>query len=93
MLKSDLKETSVSPRGELQVSAGAPDAGCPRSPGLPLRHLSAAGRRGADLCRLHRLLPVCRSAAGKLIHTFSEMFSRNRRKYIFKKGSFTEWFS
>lgn len=31
-------------RCELQVGSGADDAGGPRSPGLPLRHLSAAGR-------------------------------------------------
>lgn len=56
---------SVSPRGELQVRTGASDAGCPRSHGLPLRHLSAAGRGGAHLRGLHNLLPVCRSAAGE----------------------------
>lgn len=66
----------MSPRGELQVSSGAADAGRPRSPGLPLRHLPAAGRGGAHLRRLHRLLPVRCSAAGKPTRLLNTRFAR-----------------
>lgn len=85
---------TVFPRGELQVSTGASAAGYPGSPGLPLRHLSAAGRGGTHLCSLHPLLPVCCCATGKLmqllyIHTLCEMFpwrvfaTRNKIEVIF----------
>lgn len=55
----------TSSRRELQVSAGAADAGRSGSPGLPLRHLPAAGRGGAHLCSLHPLLPMCCSSSGE----------------------------
>lgn len=67
--------SSPSHRGELQVSTRAADAGYPWSPRLPLRHLSAAGRGGTHHYSLHRLLPVCCFATGKLMHFHMHVFT------------------
>lgn len=63
----DLLTASPHPyRCELQVGPSAAATGCSRSAGLPLHHLSAAGPGSPRLLSLHGLLPVCRSAPGRL---------------------------
>lgn len=56
---------SVLHRGEFQVSPSPVPPGCPRAPGVPLHHPSAAGGPHVSVLHLCDVLSDCCFAAGK----------------------------